>query len=114
MQAAAARSAGPQRLRRTDRLNATPHLAAVDDLGLLEALPIAAAIIEREADGGVSVTAHNSRFVDAVERSSCTAPDWNQADCLKNGPIAELVQAFLDGMDANGELDLKQGEGVSS
>ena len=54
MQAAAARSAGPQRLRRTDRLNATPHLAAVDDLGLLEALPIAAAIIEREADGGLS------------------------------------------------------------
>src|SRR5207248_2164390 len=36
------------------------------------------------------------------------------ADCLKSGPIAELVQRFLDGLDANGELDVKQGEGVAS
>jgi diguanylate cyclase (GGDEF)-like protein len=85
----------------------------VDDFGLLQALPIAAAIIER-TDGVLSVTAHNERFIQAVERSSCTAADWNQADCLKSGPIAELVQAFLDGGDLNGELDLKQGEGVSS
>ncbi|WP_407829097.1 putative bifunctional diguanylate cyclase/phosphodiesterase [Sphingomonas sp.] len=85
----------------------------MDDLGLLHALPIAAAIIER-TDGVLHVTAHNERFIQAVERSSCTAADWNQADCLKSGPIAELVQVFLDGSDLNGELDLKQGEGVSS
>jgi len=114
MQAAAARSAVPQRLRRTDRLNATPHLAAVDDLGLLEALPIAAAIVERDGKGTLSVAAHNGRFVDAVQRSSCTAEDWNEADCLKSGPIAGLVQGFLDGVDPTGELDLKQGEGVAS
>jgi diguanylate cyclase (GGDEF)-like protein len=87
---------------------------AVDDLGLLEALPIAAAIIERAPNRLLSVTAHNEKFVDAVERSTCTATDWNDADCLKSGPIAELVQRFLDGGDLNGELDLKQGEGVAS
>ena len=114
MQAAAARSAGVQRLRRTDRLNATPHLNSVDDLGLLGALPIAAAIIERDPGGSLHVAAHNERFVEAVKRSSCTAGDWDQADCLKSGAIGELVQKFLDGEDPAGELDLKQGEGVSS
>ena len=114
MQAAAARSAGVQRLRRTDRLNVTPHLNSVDDLGLLGALPIAAAIIERQPGGALHVAAHNDRFVETVKRSSCTAGDWDQADCLKSGAIGELVQKFLDGEDPAGELDLKQGEGVSS
>ncbi|NUR44577.1 MAG: bifunctional diguanylate cyclase/phosphodiesterase [Sphingomonas sp.] len=114
MQAAASRPAAVQRLRRTDRLNATPHLRAVDDLGLLEALPIAAAIIERAPDRVLRVNAHNDKFVDAVKRSSCTATDWDEADCLKSGPISDLVQQFLDGEDPAGELDLKQGEGVSS
>src|SRR4051812_1775936 len=114
MQAAAARSAGVQRLRRTDRLNATPHLTAVDDLGLLNALPIAAAIIERTPDRLLRITANNDKFVDAVERSTCTATDWNDAECLKTGPIGELVQRFLDGDDPTGELDLKQGDGVAS
>src|SRR3954447_1042636 len=114
MQAAARRPAAVQRLRRTDRLNATPHLMAVDDLGLLAALPIAAAIIERTPDRVLRVTDHNDRFVDAVKRSTCIAADWNEADCLKTGAIAELVQRFLDGDDPNGELDLKQGEGIAS
>jgi len=114
MQAAAARPAAVQRLRRSDRLNATPHLTAVDDLGLLEALPIAAAIIQRTPDHVLRVSVHNDRFVDAVRRSTCTATDWNEADCLKSGAIADLVQRFLDGDDPNGELDLKQGEGVAS
>ena len=95
-------------------MNAIPHLQTVDDLGLLGALPIAAAIIERTAGGTLHVAAHNDRFVDTVKRSACTATDWNDADCLKSGPISELVQRFLDGADPAGELDLKQGEGVSS
>jgi len=78
------------------------------------ALPIAAAIIERTPEGQLRVTAHNDKFVDAVDRSTCTATDWNEADCLKTGAIADVVQRFLDGMDPAGELDLKQGEGVSS
>jgi diguanylate cyclase (GGDEF)-like protein len=114
MQAAAAGPARVQRLRRTDKSNVSPHLTAVDDLGLLKALPIAAAIVERAADRVLRVTAHNDKFVQTVERTTCTATDWNEADCLKNGAIGELVQRFLDGDDPNGELDLKQGEGVAS
>ena len=113
MQAAASRSGGAQRLRRSDRSNATPHLAAVDDIGLLNALPIAAAIIERTDDKLLSVAAHNDRFVEAVKKSSCTALDWNEADCLKNGEIAEVIQSFFEGSNVAGELDFKQGEGVS-
>ena len=81
---------------------------------MLAALPIAAAIIERTPEGQLRVTAHNDKFVDAVYRSTCTATDWNEADCLKTGAIADVVQRFLDGMDPAGELDLNQGEGVSS
>jgi diguanylate cyclase (GGDEF)-like protein len=85
-----------------------------DDTGLLDALPIAAAIIERGDDDGFKVTSHNSRFFDTVQRSACTALDWNEADCLKSGPVAEILQKFFAGNDAGGELDFKDGEGVSS
>ena len=105
MQAAATRSAGVQRLRRTDRLNATPHLAVVDDMGLLDALPIAAAIIERADEDSLRVSAHNSRFVETVQRSNCTALDWNEAECLRAGPIADLLRNFFDGKNQAGELD---------
>jgi diguanylate cyclase (GGDEF)-like protein len=87
---------------------------AAGDTGLLDALPIAAAIIERDADGALSVTAHNSRFFDTVQRSTCTATDWNQADCLRSGPIAELLQAYFDGTDVNGDLDFRDGDGLTS
>jgi diguanylate cyclase (GGDEF)-like protein len=95
-------------------LNAFPHLDAADDVGLLNALPIAAAVIERTDDGSLKVAAHNSRFVDTVNRSNCAALDWNEAECLKSGVIAELLQAFFDGKDVTGELDFRDGEGVSA
>ena len=114
MQAAASRPGRVQQLPRAERSNATPHLAAVDDTGLLNALPIAAAIIERTSKGLLRVTAHNDRFIDTVERSNCTAVDWNDADCLKNGPIADLIQRFFEGSNEAGELDFREGEGISS
>jgi diguanylate cyclase (GGDEF)-like protein len=95
-------------------VGATPHLAAADDTGLLDALPIAAAVIECSGDGSFSVASHNSRFLDLVERSSCTALDWNDAECLKTGAIAELLHNFFDGVDDRGELDFRDGDGVSA
>jgi diguanylate cyclase (GGDEF)-like protein len=95
-------------------VGATPHLAAADDTGLLDALPIAAAVIECSEDGSFSVASHNSRFLDLVERSSCTALDWNDAECLKTGAIAELLHNFFDGVDDRGELDFRDGDGVSA
>jgi diguanylate cyclase (GGDEF)-like protein len=114
MQAAANRPASVQRLRRTDRANTSPHESAVDDGALLAALPIAAAIIERDDGCKLRVADYNSRFTETVERSECTALDWNEADCLKDGPISDLLHAFFDGTNLTGELDFRQGEGVSS
>src|SRR5215212_6060144 len=113
MQAAAHRLPRSQRQRRTDNSGAKPHTATADDMGLLDALPIAAAIVERHEDRCLKVASYNSRFHDTVNQSSCTALDWNEADCLKSGPIAELVQKFFDGAEVSGELDFKDGEGVS-
>jgi diguanylate cyclase (GGDEF)-like protein len=114
MQAAATRPAFAPGHRRVDNLSATPHLAVADDAGLLDALPIAAAVIERASDESFSVVAHNGRFDEMVARSNCTALDWNQADCLKSGPIADLLRSFFSGMDPAGELDFRDGEGVSA
>jgi diguanylate cyclase (GGDEF)-like protein len=81
---------------------------------LLDALPIAAAVIERKEDRCLKVDGYNSRFHDTVKQSTCTAIDWNEADCLKSGPIAELLQKFFDGTDVAGELDFMDGEGVAA
>ncbi len=114
MQAAANRLPSAGRRQRTDNRGAKPHFAVGNDIGLLDALPIAAAVIELTAEGTFQVTASNGRFFEMVEESSCTAIDWNAADCLQSGPIADLLQAFFDGSDVAGELDFKDGEGVSS
>ena len=107
------------RLPAVERQQAADNLAvdrrfAADDTGLLDALPIAAAIIERDDEGRLSVAAHNSRFFDTVAQSSCTATDWDQADCLQSGPIAELLQNYFDGTDVAGDLDFRDGDGLSA
>jgi diguanylate cyclase (GGDEF)-like protein len=114
MQAAATRSSGAARHRRTDIPSATPHLVTADDTGLLDALPIAAAIIERSHEGDLNLAAHNERFLQTVEKSTCTALDWNEADCLRSGAVADLLQSFFDGTNVTGELDFRDGEGVSA
>ncbi|MFP5328889.1 MAG: putative bifunctional diguanylate cyclase/phosphodiesterase [Alphaproteobacteria bacterium] len=93
---------------------AKPPLATADDTALLDALPIAAAVLGRAEDGATVVLAHNSRFFDAVALSSCTATDWNKADCLKEGPIAQLFEGFFNDPLSGDELDIKDGEGVSA
>src|SRR6476661_8660514 len=67
MQAAARRAPAVKGHRRTDNLGANPHLVTADDTGLLDALPIAAAIIERSDPKTLRVLAHNSRFLVTVE-----------------------------------------------
>ena len=81
---------------------------------MLDALPIAAAIIELSPKSELKVMAFNERFSQAVEQSTCTALDWDDADCLKSGPISDVIHGFFDGSDLAGELDFKDGEGVSS
>ena len=114
MQAASNRLPRAGRQRRADNQGVKPHLVTADDTGLLGALPIAAAIVQRGKDGSINVTAHNRRFFDTVQRSACTATDWDDAECLKAGPIADLLEGFFDGTDVDGELDFRDGEGVAS
>jgi len=113
MQAAVTRLSSAEGRRRADKMMGVPHIGSADDSGLLDALPIAAAIIERTPKGELKVAAHNNRFTDAVQQSSCTALNWDDADCLKSGVIADLIQSFFNGSDAGGELDFRDGEGVS-
>jgi diguanylate cyclase (GGDEF)-like protein len=114
MQAAANRLPGPRADRRADHSGAKSHVAGADDAGLLDALPIAAAIVERTRDKSLQVTAHNGRFLDMVRESTSTAMSWNQAGGLKGGPLTDLLQAFFDGTDLAGELDFKDGDGLSA
>ena len=114
MQAAQQRSGTPTRARPRGGPRPKPPLATADDLALLGALPIAAAIIGREGDGTLKVLAHNSRFTDSIARSTCTAMDWDDAECLKTGAIAELFKRYFADPLSTGELDVRDGEGVAA
>ena len=114
MQAADKRTRGRTRARRSDASGAILPLPSADDSTLLSALPIAAAVVGRNQDGGLKVLAHNSRFVEAIAQSTCSAVDWDDAECLKNGPIAELFDSYFSDPLSPGELDLKDGEGLSA
>ncbi|MCH8615826.1 EAL domain-containing protein [Sphingomonas sp. SM33] len=90
-----------------------PHLATADDAALLGALPIAAAIIGMGDDGSLNVLSHNNRFKDTVELSTCTALNWNDAECLRDGPISDLLHAFFANPIGPDELDFRDGDGVA-
>lgn len=114
MQAAAQRSPGSWRPRRGQSTASKPHLATADDTALLGALPIAAAIMGQCDDGCLAVLANNDRFRETVQASTCAALDWNHADCLKDGPIAAVLREFFEDPASAGELDFRDGEGVSA
>ena len=114
MQSAAQRLTGQQRARRRQEPACKPHLATAGDTGLLDALPIAAAIIGQSETGCPKVLSFNERFRGTVDRSTCTALNWNEADCLKTGPIAELLKNYFKNPSQPGELDFRDGEGVSA
>ena len=113
MQAAVNRLPDRKRVRQGEKSLITPHLATADDAALLGALPIAAAIIGNAADG-LKILSYNEQFRDAVESSTCTALDWDEADCLKDGPISVLLKDFFENTNSPGELDFRDGEGVSA
>jgi hypothetical protein len=114
MQAAKQRIGETARARRTHASGSSPAFAAADDTALLSALPIAAAIIGRNPDGSLKVLAHNSRFVEAVASSTCTAIDWDEAECLHSGPVAELFERYFADPLCDGELDFRDGEGIAA
>ena len=114
MQAAANRLAGPIRHGRRATPGAQAHVASMDDAALLGALPIAAAVVTQGEDGVIRLQAHNERFRETVAQSTCTALKWDDAQCLKTGPIAELLSEYFAGTDTVGELDFRDGEGFAA
>ena len=86
----------------------------MDDAALLGALPIAAAVLTHNNDGAIRLQAHNERFRETVAQSTCSALEWDDAECLKAGPIAELLTKFFAGTDPLGELDFRDGEGFAA
>lgn len=113
MQAAVNRLPNRKTGRQGENHHAKAHLATGDDAALLGALPIAAAVIGNQ-DGCLKVLDYNDRFMQTVELSTCKAIDWNDADCLKDGMIAEVLREFFGDFSSPGELDFRDGEGVSA
>src|SRR6476661_3463064 len=93
MQAAASRSAGIEHLR-PDRSTANPQLAVADDIGLLDALPIAAAVFCLK-DGKLWIEAANTRFLDLAE---CRGAPEKFAETFKHyagGTAGKFTLAYL-------------------
>jgi len=113
MQAAVNRLLDTKTVRQGEKSRAKPHLATADDTALLGALPIAAAIMGK-VDRGLKVLSFNDRFRETIETSTCTALDWDEADCLKDGAIADLLVQFFDDKPGSADLDFRDGEGVAA
>src|SRR5690349_4347912 len=113
MQAAATRSASVQRLRRSDRSNSIPHVAAADDHALLHALPIAAAIFCLKGEK-LWVDMMNSRY---LELAGCDGTPEKFAEVFRRyteGPGGKLTREFLlDPAGARDEIEFAEGEGLN-
>ena len=112
MQAAASRTPASSRRRRTDNPRAVVRLPAVDDTGLLEALPIAAAIFSSR-NGKLWVDAANVRF---LELAGCEGAASSFVEIFKryaDGPGGTLVREFLaNPSSAPDEIEYAEGEGL--
>ena len=85
-----------------------------DHTALLNALPIAAAVIGRHDDGRFDLVSYNQRFADAVAASTCIGLDAEEKACLREGKVADLLRSFFAGDAGSDELEVRDGEGVSA
>ena len=114
MTAAAPRSAAPEGAHAAATKTPPTARPGADGRALLEALPIAAAIVGLNKHGVLKLIDRNPRF-DAVMASTgdakMMAGDFR--DC-EHRYIAELMLAFLADFGAPSELDFCDGEGVAA
>ncbi len=95
----------------TDALSAPS--AAAGDASLLEALPLAAAIVGRTGTGELQLLAHNHEFQCAVERSTVANIGDLTGACLRSGLLADHLEGWFTG-GMPGELDFRDGEGFEA
>ena len=86
--------------------------AVSDDASLLDALPLAAAIIALENDG-LLLAAHNAEFERTVERSTVGQFTRLGEVCLRSGLLAEHLGGWFSGR-APGEVDFRDGDGFEA
>ena len=112
MQAALNRLPDRKGVRQTENPRVTPHVVTADDVALLEALPIAAAMFTLNGDK-LWVEAMNPRF---LELAGCRGEAGSFEATFKRyseGAGGGFAQAFLmDPASAANELELAEGEGV--
>ncbi|URD62106.1 EAL domain-containing protein [Sphingomonas sp. KRR8] len=80
---------------------------------LLDALPIAAAVISRGCTGTLTLDAHNNRFEDAVAQSTVPGFDKVTETCLRDGLLHDHLQGWFDGRNSD-ELDFRDGWGLEA
>jgi diguanylate cyclase (GGDEF)-like protein len=85
------------------------------DRSLLDALPIAAAVVEGAADRALRLVAWNSRLEEAIRASNGNQFDPVAMPMLGEGLIAGLLRDFLGGAaTAADELEFRDGDGVGA
>ena len=107
-------SASSPPISRRRQAAASATLLWADGPMLLEALPIAAAILEHE--NGVSrIAAHNGRFDEQVRISTAGSLEAMTATCLEgDGLIAQAVNRWFETDDAAPDLEFRDGSGVTA
>jgi len=114
MQAAANRSAAPSGVGSAAQSGEVGIRASADEQALLAALPIAAAVVGRDADGAIRLLNCNSRFRDAAANSSDPKIAAGDLTSLRDGALGAMIETFLDDPTMPGELDFRDGEGLGA
>jgi len=113
MQAAAPRR--PARSGAPDAFAPEGSGVSPDDRVLLDALPIAAAVIGRTGEGRLRLVAYNQRLRTAVEGAHGGRFDPLALPFLQRGRIADLLSAYLAGSHGTAdELDFRDGDGIGA
>lgn len=84
-----------------------------DDVSLLDALPLAAAVIARGEDGVIRLCAQNAEFEQAAARSTVAGLAGVSEHCLRTGPVADHMQGWFAGEQV-GHFDFRNGEGIEA
>jgi diguanylate cyclase (GGDEF)-like protein len=85
------------------------------DRSLLDALPIAAAVVERGLGGALLLVAWNRRLEEAIRASNSDRFDPAALPMLHEGRIAVLMSDFLDGSaEFIDELEFRDGDGLGA
>ena len=114
MQAAAPRSTVPEGVVRAVLDGDVEPRTCVDDSALLNALPIAAAVVSLNRHGILKLLEHNTRFDEVMAATGdAKMMSGDFRDCI-HLQIAELMMAFLADFDAQNEMDFCDGEGLSA